>query len=98
MKVVWTNRAFDHLLRIREHIEFTSSVYADQVLNRLIERSEQRTDFPRSGRTVPEYALDDVRELVTPPYRLIYRVSPDRVDVLAVVHVRQQLPGRPGDL
>ena len=98
MKVVWTNRAFDHLLRIREHLGLTSSVYADQVMDRLIARSEQLSSFPRSGRQVPEYAQDDVRELVAPPYRLIYRVRPERVDVLAVVHGRQQLPPRATDL
>ena len=92
MKVVWTNRAFDHLLHIREQIGLTSPAYADRVLDRLLTRSEQLADFPKSGRAVPEFERDDVRELIERPYRLIYRVLETRVDVLAVVHGRQQMP------
>jgi len=39
-----------------------------------------------SGRNVPEYLAEDVRELIEKPYRIIYRIKPDQIDVLAVVH------------
>ena len=34
-------------------------------------RSEQITDQPLSGRKVPEYQTDDIRELIEKPYRII---------------------------
>ncbi len=38
------------------------------------------------------YDVDDIREVLEYPYRIIYRVLPDRVDVLAVVHGARRLP------
>jgi toxin ParE1/3/4 len=37
-------------------------------------------------RMVPEYQAEDIRELIEKPYRIIYRVKQDRIDVLAVIH------------
>ncbi len=98
MRVYWTDRAFDHLLQIREHLRFTSEVYAERIMDRLVSRSVQLEAFPHSGRRVPEYARDDVRELLEEPYRVIYRLRDARLDVLAVVHERRQLPGDVADL
>ena len=92
MRVYWTDRAYDHLLQIRGHLSLTSETYAERVLDSLISRSEQLEAFPRSGRRVPEYDRDDVRELIEQPYRLIYRIGEARLDVLAVVHGRRPLP------
>jgi toxin ParE1/3/4 len=35
---------------------------------------------------VIEYESPDVRELIERPYRIIYRVKADQVDVSAVIH------------
>ena len=98
MRVSWTDRAFDHLLQVRDHLSLTSGVYAERTVDRLVSRSEQLGAFPTSGRRVPEYARDDVREVIESPYRIIYRVGPSRLDVLAVVHGRRVLPADVDDL
>ncbi len=38
------------------------------------------------GRAVPEFAREDLRELIIQNYRVVYRVSNDRITVLAVLH------------
>ena len=45
-----------------------------------------------SGRQVPDYQRDDIRELLERPYRIIYQLGPDRVEILTVMHYRQLLP------
>jgi len=45
-----------------------------------------------SGRKVLEYEADDISEVIEKPYRIIYRIKSEQVDVLAVVHCRQLLP------
>ncbi len=45
-----------------------------------------------SGHNVPEYEADDIREIIQNPYRIIYRIKPDQIDVLAVIHCAQLLP------
>ena len=64
------------------------------MVDRLLRRSEQLEDFPFSGRDVPEYEVPDVREVIEGPYRIIYRVKTDQIDVLTVVHSAQLLPPR----
>jgi plasmid stabilization system protein ParE len=49
-----------------------------------------------SGRAVPEVDRTDIREVVEPPYRIIYRVLPDRIEVLTVMHGAQILREIPG--
>ena len=67
-------------------------MYADRTVDRLTRRSEQVGQFPRSGRMVPEYQVADIREVIERPYRIIYRIKPDQIDVLAVFHSAQELP------
>ena len=61
------------------------------MVDRLTKRSEQIADFPLSGRQVPEYDSPELREIFEGPYRIIYRILPTRIDVIAVVHTAQLL-------
>jgi plasmid stabilization system protein ParE len=67
-------------------------MYAQRTIDRLTKRSEQIAAFPLSGRMVPEYEVPDIREVIERPYRIIYRIRSDQIDVLAVVHSAQLLP------
>jgi plasmid stabilization system protein ParE len=79
---------------IAEYIAVSSPVYAEQVVDRVVRRLDQARRFPESGRIVPEYERADVRELVEFPYRVVYRVGPESIEVLAILHSRQALPER----
>ena len=92
MKVHWTNTAVEHLVAIFEYISRDSSQYALRVVDRITGRSEQIGLYPESGRMVPEYDAADVREVYESPYRIIYRVKSQQIDVLAVVHGNRILP------
>lgn len=94
MTVVWTDVAVAHLLAIYEYVAKDSPTYAQRMVDRVTARSEPIASQPLSGAVVAEYAQDDVREVIERPYRIIYRVRTDRVDVLAVVHGAQLLPQR----
>jgi plasmid stabilization system protein ParE len=43
-------------------------------------------EFPLSGRRVPEYDMEQIREVIEGAYRIIYHIKPDQIDILAVVH------------
>ena len=92
MRVYWTDNSIEHLLEINEYISLNSPVYAKRVVDRITRRSEQIADFPMSGRKVPEYEAEDIREIIEKPYRLIYRIKSDQIDILAVIHGAQLLP------
>ena len=91
MNVHWTDTARDHLIAIHAYIAKNSPQYALRVVDRLTRRSQQIAVFPLSGRTVPEFELEQIREVLEGPYRIIYYIKPDQVDVLAVIHATQNL-------
>ncbi len=65
----------------------TSPEYARRIVDNLTRRSIWIAAFPLSGRMVPEYELNEVRELIEGPYRVIYLVKDekDEIEVLAVI-------------
>jgi len=76
VKVLWTESALSQLQAIHDYIAETSPEYALRMIDRLTRRSIQIADFPFSGRVVPEYELNEVRELIESPYRIIYLIEP----------------------
>ena len=93
MKVLWTDAALSQLEAIRDFLAQTSPDYARRVVERLVNRSEQIATFPRSGRMVPEYEIDDVRQVIESSYRIIYLIKEEQIEVLAIVHTsRKGLP------
>jgi plasmid stabilization system protein ParE len=92
VKVQWTDSAIAHLIAIYDYIARDSPFYAQKMVDRLTRRSQQLVDFPRSGRVVPEYETEAIRELIEKPYRLIYRINDDGILILAVIHGARLLP------
>ena len=92
MNVYWTDNAIRHLANIYEYIALNSPTYARGMVDRITRRSSQIADSPFSGRMVPEYQAQDIRELIEKPYRIIYRIKGDQIDVLAVIHGARLLP------
>lgn len=51
--------------------------------------------FPLLGRTVPERSRDDLRELIKPPYRIVYRVS-EAIYILTIFRTSRMFPSSLG--
>ncbi len=47
--------------------------------------------FPRSGRKVPEFDGENIRELIAYSYRIIYTIEPEEVTIAAVIHGKRML-------
>ena len=92
MRVHWTENAIDHLANIYEYIAFNSPTYARRMIDRITRRTEQIAEHNLSGRKVPEYDAEDIRELIEKPYRIIYRIKPEQIDVIAVIHGARLMP------
>jgi len=41
-------------------------------------------DFPESGRVVPELGVGKIRELIRPPFRIVYRIDGTRIRIVRV--------------
>lgn len=63
-------------------------------LDGLVRRVELLRDLPEQGRVVPEWHEPSVREVLHEPYRVIYEVFNDRIEILTLSHFRQGLPSQ----
>ena len=90
-KLRWTTQAVEDVEAIRNFIANDSDAYADLVVARLLEAVERLERFPRSGRIVPELADPQLREIIESPYRIVYRVLDERVEILTVFRASRLL-------
>lgn len=66
--------------------------YADQqvpevgkrLVGEIIAQVERLADFPESGRIVPEFGLTNLREIIYPPFRIVYRVEAAYIRIIRV--------------
>lgn len=92
MNVHWTEAALADLRAAEAHIARHSTQYAASLIERIFARSGQLADFSHLGWMVPEHEDESLREVFEHPYRIIYRVLEQQIDILAVVHASRQSP------
>ena len=92
MKLRWTERARRDLLEIGRYIARGDPEAARRWIQRLRTRAHGAAKHPRSGRTVPEFQRDDIREVFLKTYRIVYLIRKQSVDVLTVCEGHRLLP------
>ena len=93
-EVEWTAVARQDLAEIVAYLASQSIDAALRALDQIEEKAASLESMPHRGRILPEverFAVRHYRELIIPPYRLIYRVRDDIVYVLGVFDGRRNL-------
>ena len=91
--VYWTPEARTRLKEIQDYlISQDAQKAAKEVVAALLTRTRQLETAPLSGHPIPDYPNDDIRELFERPYRIIYRVTEQQIEILTAMHYRQLLP------
>lgn len=85
-RVVWTDPAGEDLDAAAEYIARDSGSYAVAFVQEVLVAAESLSSMAERGQIVPEWQDPAIRELLIRPYRLVYRVDPERVTVLALIH------------
>ena len=85
-QVRWTTQAADDLDAITEFIAADSPQLAGLFVLDVLEAAERLTDFPQSGRIVPEIGDSAIREVLLGSYRILYRLRSEAVEILTVFH------------
>jgi len=91
-EIVWSIWASDDLVAVADHISRDSESYAATVVRELVAAARSLRAFAERGRRVPEYGDPSVRELIVREYRLVYRVHPQRIEVLRIIHGAREMP------
>jgi plasmid stabilization system protein ParE len=92
--VVWTEVALRDVERLATYLLDESPLRTGQILDRIISRGESLKETPERGRTPLELrAIGDRtwRQILEPPWRIIYRVIEKRVEIHGVLDGRRSL-------
>ncbi len=93
-RVQWAEAAVRDLEELISYIAADSPLNAERILDKLEKRAQTLESTPVRGRVVPELAhfgIRNWRELIVKPYRIIYRIDKDTINVLAVLDGRRDL-------
>ena len=78
--------AFDDLEAI--HSWYKDQQQIPEVGNRLIKeiisQVERLADFPESGRIVPEFNIENLREIIFAPFRIVYRLDGNKIKIVRI--------------
>jgi toxin ParE1/3/4 len=89
--VRWTPQAEDDLQAIYDFIARDSEHYAKLVADKILAAVDTIEQFPLIGRHVPEKPREDLRELIKPPYRIVYRVG-EEAHILTIFRASRLFP------
>ncbi|MBL6971573.1 MAG: type II toxin-antitoxin system RelE/ParE family toxin [Desulfobacterales bacterium] len=93
-KIEWAEVAEKDLKGIVEYIAEDSPANALKILKKIKQKASSLYTLPGRGRIVPELQDQGIllyRELIIPPWRIMYRISEMKVYVLSVLDARQNV-------
>lgn len=93
-QVVWAKSAVKDLEEIADYISQDSPTTARKLFAQIKEKVESLASSPHRGRYIPELQEQGIliyRELIVPPWRIIYRVAEDNVYILAIIDSRRNV-------
>ncbi|OEU83995.1 MAG: plasmid stabilization protein [Desulfobacterales bacterium S5133MH4] len=93
-EVIWADIAEDDLRNIVEYIADGSLSNAQKVFDGITEKASGLYILPERGRLVLELKDQGIlqyRELIHSPWRIIYRISENKVYVLSVIDSRRNI-------
>jgi len=93
-QVIWAAVAEKDLNNIIAYIAEDSPQNALNILNKIRQKAFLLYSLPERGRVVPEIqeqGIAQYRELIISPWRLIYRISDQKVYVLSLIDSRRNV-------
>jgi len=98
MRLEWSPRAADDLVRIVRFISSDSPKAARRFGAKLKSAAESVVEYPWKGRVVPELVRPEVREIIHGNYRVVYLVQRERLVILTLFEGHQEFPPLQSDL
>ena len=90
-KLIWTDKAVDDLSELAEYISISDRAAAKQLVQKVLSSVSRLEQHPESGRRLPELPLQNYREVITPPSRIIYRIDDETIYIVRVIRQERDL-------
>ena len=94
MKIKWSPLSIERVTEIALYIANDKVGAADKWIDSVFSAVKKLSKFPQSGRIVPEFKKEDIRELIHGNYRIIYQVSKTKIEILTIRHGMQILDNK----
>jgi toxin ParE1/3/4 len=91
VKIIWSAEARKELHAIKRFIARDSEYYAARMVASIVERVERMATHPTQGHPVHEYPELPLREVHKEPYRIIYQISAEQIEIITIVHFKKRL-------
>ena len=85
-KIILRLKANNDLSQIFIYISNDSLYSARKTINDILNQIEDLMLFPYMGRKVPEYNINNIRELIYKLYRIIYEVESNKILIRRIWH------------
>ncbi len=96
MKVFVANSAYGDLADIQAYYEAEGAPHVgNRFVEEIISHVQTLVDNPDIGRVVPEFGEASIREVIHPPFRVVYLREKDAIHIIRVWRSERllQLPG-----
>lgn len=85
MKIIIARSALCDLQEIKTYyLEQGVPDIGQKFVNAILKNAQRLRDHPESGRKVPEFDQDHIREIIHPPFRVVYLRNASSVNLVRV--------------
>lgn len=85
-QIRWSPRAIADFEDICNYIARDSEHYAAFFARKVNTIIKSIPQFPKTGRIVPEYGDENLREKIYNNYRIVYRIRGELIEIVAICH------------
>ncbi len=85
INITFAVSAFDDLENIRAwYKDQQVPEVGDRLVKEIVSQIERLVDFPESGRVVPEFNIENLREIIYAPFRIVYRLDGNKIKIVRI--------------
>ena len=89
MRIKWTDKAANDLVRLHEFLRPAAPDAAARVVRELAQAPDRLLDYPRLGEKLDAYEPREVRRIIVGDYELRYEIVAGTIFVLRLWHCRE---------
>jgi len=87
----WSETSKNDLKNIYDYISRDSEFYAKTFVQKIQEEVNTLKTHKKLGRIIPEYNLEELRELIFQNYRIIYKLEDTKIFIVTIFHSARDL-------
>jgi toxin ParE1/3/4 len=93
-QIIWSPSARGDLIDLKDYISMESPRNAKRFVTSLFEAVEPLSEYPHTGRVVPEFNDEQLREIIKRPCRIVYRINQatSMIEIVRIWHAARGIP------